>query len=73
MPMNAIERFLRTDPRDLGCDETRRLLHVYVEALLAGEDPELRYPGIAAHLRRCPPCADERDGLLAATGQTRIA
>jgi hypothetical protein len=67
MPMNPLERFLRTDPRDAGCAETMRWLHVYVDALLAGEDPELRYPGLAVHLRQCSPCADERDGLLAAT------
>jgi hypothetical protein len=67
MPMNPIDRFLRTDPQDAGCDETRRLLHDYVDALLDGAHPEIRYPGIAAHLDDCPPCADERDGLLAAT------
>ena len=66
--MEQIERFLRTDPCDAGCDETRRLLHVYVEELLSGHLPELRRPDIAAHLRDCPPCADERDGLLAAAG-----
>jgi hypothetical protein len=64
--MNGLERFLRTDPRDAGCEGTRRWLHVYVEALLAGDEPELRHPGIAAHLRDCPPCAQERDGLIAA-------
>jgi hypothetical protein len=62
--MNPLERFLRTDPRDAGCDETRRLLHLYVDALLAGRLPEL--PGVTVHLRDCPPCADERDGLLQA-------
>jgi hypothetical protein len=64
MPMNRLERFLRTDPRDAGCDETRRVLHVYADALLAGRPPEL--PGVTVHLEDCPPCADELDGLLAA-------
>lgn len=41
-------------------------MHVYVEELLEGRDPELQYPGIAAHLRDCQPCADELDGLAAA-------
>jgi hypothetical protein len=67
MSMNALERFLRTDPRDAGCAETRRLLHVYADALLAGEQPALRYPAVAVHLRDCSPCAEERDGLLTAT------
>ena len=64
--MNRLERFLRTEPHDAGCDETRRVLHVYVEALLADGRPDLRYPDVAAHLRDCPPCQEERDGLLAA-------
>jgi hypothetical protein len=70
MTMQRLERFLRTDPLDPGCAETRRLMHVYAEALLAGDDPELRYPGIAAHLRDCPPCDDELDGLIAAVLDT---
>jgi hypothetical protein len=64
--MPRLERFLRTDPADAGCDETRRLLHVYAEEILAGGAPDLRHPSIAAHLRDCPPCADELAGLLAA-------
>jgi hypothetical protein len=66
--MKRLDRFLRTNPHDEGCDETRRLMHVYAEALLAGEAPELRYPGIAAHLDDCPPCDEELDGLIAAVG-----
>jgi hypothetical protein len=66
MTMQRLERFLRTNPDDAGCDETRRLMHVYAEAILAGEDPELQHPGIAAHLRDCPPCGDELEGLIAA-------
>jgi hypothetical protein len=67
MPMNPLERFLRTDPRDPGCDETRRVLHVYADGLLDGRRPELRHPGVAVHLEQCSPCVDELDGLLAAT------
>jgi hypothetical protein len=68
--MQRLERFLRTNSDDAGCDETRRRLHIYAEAILAGGAPELMYPGIAAHLRDCPPCADELEGLLfAVTGQ----
>ena len=39
-----LERFLHTDPGDPGCAETLRLLHVYAELILAGEDPEERHP-----------------------------
>lgn len=61
-------RFLETDDREADCEQTLRLLHVYVELVLAGEDPELAYPAIAAHLRRCPPCLEDCDGLVAAAG-----
>jgi hypothetical protein len=64
--MHRLERFLRTEPNDAGCDETRRLLHVYVEELLRGGQPGVQHPDIAAHLRDCSPCADELEGLLAA-------
>ena len=52
-----LERFLATDPRDPGCAEALRLLHVYAELVLAGDDPEQHHPGITAHLRACEPCA----------------
>ncbi len=60
-----LDRFLDTDPLDVGCDEALRLLDVYAD--LAVADPTLaaqRYPGIAAHLRVCGPCAEDLAGLL---------
>jgi hypothetical protein len=62
----ALERFLRTDPRDAGCDEAMAALHVYVELIAAGEDAAATYPGIAAHLAACGPCEEDFAGLLAA-------
>jgi hypothetical protein len=64
--MITLEQFLSTDPLDTGCAETMRMLPVYVDDALAGREPEHRYPGIAAHLRACPPCDEDRRGLLAA-------
>ena len=32
----ALERFLHTDPRDVGCDEAMAALHVYAELAAAG-------------------------------------
>ena len=64
-----LDRFLHTDPADVGCDEALRLLHVYAD--LAVADPtvaEQRHPGIAAHLRACGPCAEDLTGLLEAIG-----
>ena len=62
----ALDRFLRTDPRDVGCDEAMAVLHIYVDLTLAGGDAAGRYPGVVAHLLACGPCADDFTGLLAA-------
>jgi hypothetical protein len=62
----ALLRFLATEEIDAGCEQTLALLDVYVELLLAGQDPEADYPGITAHLRACGPCIEDFDGLLAA-------
>jgi hypothetical protein len=59
--MNALENFLTVDPLDAGCGRTLELLHVYVEDVLAGREPD---PAIVAHLRACPPCADDFEALL---------
>jgi hypothetical protein len=68
---SRLERFLDTDPRDAGCAETMAVMHVYAEMVLAGEDPERRYPGVTAHLRSCGPCEQDLDGLLAALRAAR--
>jgi hypothetical protein len=67
-----LDRFLATDPRDVGCEQALQILHVYVEMVLE-DAPALaarRYPGIAAHLAACGPCDDDVQGLLAAAGTT---
>ena len=62
----ALERFLRTDPRDAGCDEAMAALHIYVDLIAVGQDAAAAYPGIAAHLAACGPCGEDFAGLLAA-------
>jgi hypothetical protein len=64
-----LEKFLQTDPRDVGCEQALHVLHVYVELVLDdGSEAEAsrRYPGVAAHLLACGPCAEDYRGLLAA-------
>lgn len=65
---SSLDRFLRTDPFDVGCAETFELLDRYVEERLAGGNADERFPGVAAHLRICSPCVDDYEGLLAAAG-----
>jgi hypothetical protein len=60
-----LDAFLRTDPRDVGCDETLRVLEIYAE--LTAADPaeaRSRFPGVAAHVASCGPCAQDLAGLL---------
>jgi hypothetical protein len=61
-----LDRFLRTDPRDVGSEQALEMLDVYVDLVASGADVEQRYPGISAHLRACGPCSEDFQGLLAA-------
>jgi hypothetical protein len=64
---SKLDRFLRTDPRDVGCEEAMNVLHVYVELVASRPDVAAdQYQGIAAHLRACGPCSEDFEGLLAA-------
>jgi hypothetical protein len=66
----ALERFLSTDPRDVGCAEAMAILHVYADLMVLGEDAATRYPGVAVHLAACGPCGEDFAALLAAvTGE----
>ena len=64
----SLDRFLRTDPRDVGCEQAMEVLDIYVDVVSAdgAEAAERRFPGVAAHLRACGPCGEDFDGLLAA-------
>lgn len=66
----GLDRFLDTDPRDVGCEQAMQILHVYVELSLGADPHEAarRYPGVAAHLLACGPCDEDFHGLLAAAG-----
>jgi hypothetical protein len=68
----ALEEFLRTDPRDVGCERAMEVLEIYVDVVSAdgAEAAERRLPGVAAHLRACGPCGQDFDGLLAAVTGT---
>ena len=42
---SALDRFLRTDPRDVGCAEAMQLLHVYADLVAAGRAGGAAVPG----------------------------
>ena len=64
--LDGLERFLRTDPRDVGCGEAMAVLPVYADPVAAGQDAAGRYPGVAAHLQACGPRDEDFAGLLSA-------
>ena len=49
-----LDRFLRTDPRDVGCAQATDMLHIYAELAAAGGPVEQRY---RASPRTCAPAA----------------
>jgi quinol monooxygenase YgiN len=63
--ISNIQRFLHTDPADVGCQHALALLHLYAERELDDRDAADHYPGIAAHLAACGACAEDLRGLLA--------
>lgn len=68
----GLDRFLDLGPHDVGCADTMERLDVYVELALTNAEPEQRYPGLAAHLRSCPPCLRDFERLLAAAGTSAL-
>lgn len=64
--LERLDRFLRTDSRDVGCEEATAILHIYADLTVEGGDAAERYPGVAAHLLACGPCGEDFAGLLAA-------
>jgi predicted anti-sigma-YlaC factor YlaD len=61
-----LEDLLRAEDGDAGCTAGEDILDAYVELELAGKDPAVVYPGTAIHLRSCPGCRADHEGLLEA-------
>lgn len=61
-----LDALLRSLDGDAGCTAGEEILDAYVELELAGEDPGAVYPGTAIHLRSCPGCRADHDGILEA-------
>ena len=61
-----LDELLRAREGDAGCTAGEGILDAYVDLELAGEDPADAFPGTAIHLRTCPGCRADHDGLLEA-------
>jgi anti-sigma factor RsiW len=48
---------------EVSCEACFERLDEYVDAELAGSDPEHAVPGMAAHLAGCPACREEHESL----------
>ena len=59
------DRILGPAGPELTCEQCFEELDRYVEIELTGGDADAAVPGMHAHLRGCPACAEDRDSLVA--------
>jgi anti-sigma factor RsiW len=60
-----VTRLLGPEGPEVSCEECFERLDEYVDAELAGHDPEQDVPGMAAHLAGCPACREDHESLRA--------
>lgn len=58
-----LDRLLGPAEPEVGCDECFDHLDRYVDLELAGIDADAEIPGMDAHLRGCPACAEDHVSL----------
>jgi hypothetical protein len=63
---HRLDELLRAQAGDAGCTAGEDILDAYVDLELSGQDPTRAFPGTAIHLRSCPGCRADHDGLLEA-------
>ncbi len=61
----TLRRLLGPGEPEVTCETCFAQLDVYVDAEVLGVDPDDVVPGMAAHLRGCPACAEEHESLNA--------
>jgi hypothetical protein len=62
---DPVRRLLGPREPEISCDDCFEYLDRYVEIEVAGGDPDVTVPGMAAHLEGCPACSEEHDSLVA--------
>jgi hypothetical protein len=67
----TMDSLLAADSPDPGCATTFGLIDQYVDCELSGKDVARRFPGVVMHLRSCPACHVDHEGLLAAAAKAR--
>lgn len=66
MRHERLEHLFGSPGRDPGCDSGFSQLDRYCEAVRRGEDVERLFPDLVRHIRNCPACREDVEGLLAA-------
>jgi hypothetical protein len=64
-PDEILKRLLGPAEPEVSCDECFARLDAYVDREVLEGDAEQTMPGLAAHLRGCPACAEDHDSLRA--------
>ena len=62
---DLLDKLLGPDGPELTCDECFEHLDRYVELEHTGRDADAAIPGMRAHLRGCPACAEDHESLSA--------
>ena len=62
---HLLDKLLGPDGPELTCDECFEHLDRYVELEHTGRDADAAIPGLHAHLRGCPACAEDHESLSA--------
>ena len=60
---NLIARLLGPSEAEVSCEQCFELLDQYVELELAGENADVRLPGMRAHFQGCPACGEDHESL----------
>ena len=60
-----LDKLLGPDGPELTCNECYEHLDRYVELEHTGRDADAAIPGMRAHLRGCPACAEDHESLSA--------
>ena len=56
-------RLLGPSDPEVSCEECFELLDEYVDLELAGENADVRLPGVREHLQGCPACREDHGSL----------
>ena len=68
---DPLTRLLGTAGEDSGCEGGMAVLAEYVELELDRRNTDELFPGLAVHLRNCPACAEDYEGLVALARERR--